>query len=132
MNTIGKFSSFNPNFGKSKNAKKEVNKADIPMHSDKKLEKEKCHSFLMGMTCASIILAGVHACENNKRDFLLDNMAMEVKYSKPEDIKIKVEDATDDGVPDFIIEDEYGSQTIYDVKNKSSYYKDEDVMEKLY
>lgn len=132
MNTIGKFSSFNPNFGKSKNAKKEVNKADIPKHSDKKLENEKINSFLMGVAFASMIFTGVRSCENDKRNLLLGDIAAEVKYTNPENTKLKVEDVTDDGVPDFVIEDELGTKSIYDINNKSYYYQDENSMEKIY
>ena len=63
---------------------------------------------------------------------MMEEIATQLKYSDKNNTKIKVVDATKDGNPDFIIEDEFGAQSIYDIKNTSLYYKDGEEIEKIY
>lgn len=95
-------------------------------------ERELNYSFLAGAMCAATILYGINQCENSDRDFMMEEIATQLKYSDKNNTKIKVVDATKDGNPDFIIEDEFGVQSIYDIKNTSLYYKDGEEIEKIY
>lgn len=127
MNTIQPFS--NISFCKKPN---KIQPITSEFHSKKTIEKEKDWSFLTGALCAAAIMCAIHQCDSNKREVMLNEIATELKYSDPEKIQIKVIDGTKDEVPDFIIEDNYGAQSIYDIKNNHKYYKDKFEFEKIY
>ena len=133
MNTIGHFSSFNPNFGKTKDLKKHDNNFETkPLYTKEQVRKKENNSFLLGAICAATILSGINACNNQERNDMLEDIAAEIKYSDSDNTKIKFEDMTNDNISDVIIEDKSGMQTIYDIKNKNLYYKDGDSIEKIY
>lgn len=133
MNTIGHFSSFNPNFGKTKDLKKQDNNFEAKqLYTKEQVRKKENNSFLLGAICAATILSGINACNNQERNAMLEDIAAETKYSDSDNTKIKFEDMTNDNISDVIIEDKSGMQTIYDIKNKNLYYKDGDSIEKIY
>ena len=63
---------------------------------------------------------------------MLSDIATELEYTTPNDTRILFKDMTEDNVTDIILEDKNGLQTIYDLKNKHMYQKDENSMEKIY
>ena len=133
MNTIGHFSSFNPNFGKTKNSKKQENNFDVkPLYTKEQVRKKENNSFLFGAICAATILSGINGNNNQERDSMLSDIATELEYTTPNDTRILFKDMTEDNVTDIILEDKNGLQTIYDLKNKHMYQKDENSMEKIY
>lgn len=133
MNTIHPISTRNNIYfcqNKKRNEQQNSQDTDIFM-SKKQLEKERNISFVKGLACASAILFGVHTCQND-RNFILEQLSCEVEAADPETSKLKVIDATDDDVPDIIIEDKCGMQSIFDINNNHLYYKDGDELEKIY
>ena len=94
---------------------------------------KKNFSFLTGALCAATILAGVNQCSSGDRSFMLDHIEAEVKQADSYNGKsLKVFDATGDDVPDFVVEEKDGAQSIFDLKNNNCFYKDEFGIEKLY
>lgn len=121
----------NMTFGQ-KNKKQPKPEFEQPYYSHKYLEREKDFSFMKGVICAAIIMSGVHQCSNMDRRSMLDEAAVIQKYSDPRETTLKLEDVNNDKVPDFIIEDNDGHQTIFDFENKHQYYKDKSGIEKIY
>lgn len=129
MNTIQPFSVRNVNFCQ-KPKKKQLN--DNVFHSKKMIEREKNWSFFAGALCTAAVMYSMYQYNNSQQEFMLEEIATELKYSDPEKTQIKIIDGTGDDVPDFIIENKYGAQSIYDIKNDHKYYKDKLEFEKIY
>ena len=115
-----------------KNKKQLKPEFEQPYYSHKYVEREKDFSFMKGVLCAAIIMSGVHQCSDNDRKSMLDEAQLIINYSDPKETKLKLEDINNDEVPDFIIEDNDGHQTIFDFENKHQYYKDKSGIEKIY
>ena len=117
-------------FGKITNKPKQN---PVPECNDKKyVNREKTYSFLTGAMCTAVILASVHQCNEDKRDFMLNQISAELKYSDPNKINVSVSDVTQDGCLDFVIEDMQGDKSVYDLKNGHLFYYGEEGIEKIY
>ncbi len=133
MNTIQPYSTRNNIYFCQQNKRSEQVKPQENITISKtNLEKAKDISFIKGIICATTILLGVNTCQNSDREFLLEQLAVDVEHFNSGKRELKVKDATDDKVLDIVIEDECGSQSIYDIKNNHLYYKDKHEFEKIY
>jgi len=130
MNTIKAYSLCSPYFGKKTELPKP--QEQYVFQPKKAIERENVFSFLTGALCVATIMSAIHFSNDADREFMIEQVEMQLRYSDPHNTKVQVKDVTGDDVADFVIEDQDGYQSIYDFKNKSLYYKEDEQIEQIY
>ena len=81
------------------------------------------NSLCVGALCGAILAgASVSMYKDHQIKDLLNDMNEEIGFENFDSLKI--EDATKDSVPDIVVIDNSGNETVYDLTSGSIYYKD--------
>jgi len=99
------------------------NKSNTPIGENKKTKDFKS-GFYLGMVCSAILgVTGMSIYKDNQINDLLQEVMEKSSYSEFK--AIKVEDRTKDSIPDLVLVEQNGDETVYDLCSGQKYYNED-------